>query len=205
MFGMEYIEPELRENTGEIELARKHALRERLVGYDNLCGDLQVRTDWTNGTNFIDSMAKAAMMLGLKYIAITDHTKRLGHDARLGRETYYGQGPRSTGLNRKFSRKESRSYAGSECDILKDGSLDLPDKILAKLDVVGASVHSHINLPRGEQTARIKRAMANPNVDILSTDGAHHKSPSGIRRGHGGASCQRAKLQGYDHGNRRFP
>ena len=80
-FGMDYIEPELRENTGEIQAAQRHALP-KLVGYDDLCGDLQVQTNWTDGSDSIEAMAKAAMARGLKYIAITDHTKRLGHDAR---------------------------------------------------------------------------------------------------------------------------
>lgn len=165
MFGMDYVEPELRENTGEIELARKHALP-KLVGYDDLCGDLQVQTNWTDGSDSIEAMAKAAMARGLKYIAITDHTKRLAMTHGLDEKRIIEQMAEIDRLNRKLKGKITL-LKGSECDILKDGTLDLPDKVLAKLDVVGVSVHSYFNLSREEQTERIKRAMANPNVDVL--------------------------------------
>ena len=164
-FGMDYIEPELRENTGEIEFAKKHALP-HLIGYEDLCGDLQVQTNWTDGSDSIESMAKAAIARGLKYIAITDHTKRLAMTHGLDEKRITKQMAEIDRLNRKLKGKITL-LKGSECDILKDGSLDLPDKILEKLDMVGVSVHSYFNLPRREQTERIKRAMANPNVDIL--------------------------------------
>jgi DNA polymerase (family 10) len=164
-FGMDYIEPELRENTGEIELARKHALP-KLVGYDDLCGDLQVQTNWTDGSDSIESMAKAAAARGLTYIAITDHTKRLAMTHGLDEKRIIEQMAEIDRLNKKFKGKITL-LKGSECDILRDGTLDLPDKVLIKLDIVGVSVHSYFNLPRAEQTERIKRAMANPNVDIL--------------------------------------
>lgn len=165
MFGMDYIEPELRENTGEIERARKHALP-KLVGYGDLRGDLQVQTNWTDGSDSIENMAKAAIARGLEYIVITDHTKRLAMTHGLDEKRIIEQMAEIDRLNKKFAGKITL-LKGSECDILKDGTLDLPDKTLAKLDVVGASVHSYFNLTRAEQTERIKRAMANPNVDIL--------------------------------------
>jgi DNA polymerase (family 10) len=165
MFGMDYIEPELRENTGELEAAKKHSLP-KLVGYDDLRGDLQVQTNWTDGSDSIDAMAKAAIARGLEYIAITDHTKRLAMTHGLDEKRITEQMVEIDRLNKKFKGKFT-ILKGSECDILKDGTLDLPDRILAKLDVVGASVHSFFNLPRHEQTERIKRAMRNPNVDIL--------------------------------------
>jgi DNA polymerase (family 10) len=169
--GMEYIEPELRENTGEIEAALRQAEGKpgglpKIIGYDDLCGDLQVQTDWTDGTDSIETMAKAAIAHGLEYIAITDHTKRLAMTHGLNEKRILEQMAEIDRLNKKFKGKIT-ILKGSECDILRDGSLDLPDKILAKLDVVGASVHSYFNLSREEQTERVKRAMENPNVDIL--------------------------------------
>jgi DNA polymerase (family 10) len=163
--GMDCIPPEMRENMGEIELAQKHALP-KLIDYGDLQGDLQVQTDWTDGNASIEEMAKAAAARGLRYIAITDHTKRLAMARGLDEKRILKQMAEIDRLNKKFAGK-IKILTGSECDILKDGSLDLPDSVLAKLDVVGASVHSYFNLPKKEQTERIKRAMANPNVDII--------------------------------------
>jgi DNA polymerase (family 10) len=163
--GMDYIPPEMRENLGEIELAKKHALP-KLIGYDELQGDLQVQTDWTDGAASIEEMAHAALGAGLKYIAITDHTKRLAMTNGLDEKRIQKQWLEIDRVNKKFGG-EFTVLKGTECDILKDGSLDLPDEILAKLDVVGASVHSHFKLPQTEQTARVVRAMENPHVGIL--------------------------------------
>jgi len=165
MFGMDYIEPELRENTGELQAAQAHRLP-KLIGYGDLQGDLQVQTNWTDGSDSIEAMAKAAAAQGLAYIAITDHTKRLAMTHGLDEKRILQQMAEIDRLNKKFAGK-IKILKGSECDILKDGTLDLPDSVLSKLDVVGAAVHSHFNLTRAEQTERIKRAMANPNVDIL--------------------------------------
>lgn len=167
-FGMDYIEPELREMTGEIEATKKHQLP-RLIGYKDLKGDLQTQTNWTDGAHTIEEMAAAAMKIGLEYIAITDHTKRLamthGLDARRLRQ----QMKAIDEVNRTLQVKsfKFKVLKGTECDILKDGSLDLPDEVLKELDVVGVSVHSHFNFPREEQTKRIIRAMKNPHADIL--------------------------------------
>jgi DNA polymerase (family 10) len=165
MFGMDYIEPELRENTGELQAAQAHRLP-KLIGYGDLQGDLQVQTNWTDGSDSIEAMAKAAAAQGLAYIAITDHTKRLAMTHGLDEKRILQQMAEIDRLNKKFAGK-IKILKGSECDILKDGTLDLPASVLSKLDVVGAAVHSHFNLTRAEQTERIKRAMANPNVDIL--------------------------------------
>ncbi|KKU14970.1 MAG: PHP domain protein [Parcubacteria group bacterium GW2011_GWB1_45_9] len=167
-FGMDYIEPELRENTGEIELAQKHKLPE-LIGYDDLKGDLQIQTDWTDGRDSIEAMAKAAFDAGLEYIAITDHTKRLAMTNGLDEKRIKKQWAEIDKVNLKLKAKNLKLTVlkGTECDILKDGIMDLPDEILEKLDVVGASIHSHFNLPRHEQTKRIIRAMENTNVDVV--------------------------------------
>ncbi len=163
--GADYIEPEMRENTGEIELATKHQLP-KLVGYDDLQGDLQVQTNWTDGSGSIEDMARTAISLGLKYIAVTDHSKRLAMTHGLDEKRILKQINEIDRLNKKFAGK-IKILKGSECDILRDGTLDLPDKVLSKLDIVGASVHSYFNLSRSEQTDRIVRAIENKNVDIL--------------------------------------
>lgn len=163
--GMVYIPPEMRENTGEIELALRGEMPD-LVDYDNLKGDLQVQTDWTDGGQSIEAMAKAAMERGLSYIAITDHTKNLAMTGGLDEKRILKQMAEIDALNKKFKGKFT-ILKGTECDILKDGSLDLPDHILEKLDVVGASVHTYFRLPREEQTARVLKAISNPHVDIL--------------------------------------
>jgi len=178
--GLDYIEPEMRENKGEIKLARRHQLP-KLIDYGEILGDLQVQTNWTDGVNSIEEMAKAAMAQGLEYIAITDHTKRLAMANGLNEKRLLEQIKEIDRLNLKFnssideqnskpvvSRVEPfKILKGTECDILKDGSLDIKDEVLAKLDVVGVSIHSYFNLSKKEQTERIKKAISNPNVDIL--------------------------------------
>jgi DNA polymerase (family 10) len=163
--GLDYIEPELREDTGEIEAAARHALP-KIIQYHSLMGDLQVQSNWTDGADSIETMARAALARGLKYIAITDHTKRLAMAHGLDAVRIQQQWKEIDVVNKKFAGK-IKILKGTECDILKDGSLDLPDEILAKLDVVGVSVHSFFDMPRAAQTARVLRAMANPHVDIL--------------------------------------
>lgn len=172
--GMDYIEPELREMTGEIEAALrqaqgKHPGLPEIIGYGDIRGDLQTQTNWTDGSNSIEEMAQAAMAKGLEYIAITDHTKRLAMTHGLDEKRIVQQMKEIDELNRGFRVKGLgfRVLRGSECDILKDGALDLPDEILKQLDFVGASVHSYFNLSREEQTERLIRAMKNPNVDMI--------------------------------------
>jgi DNA polymerase (family 10) len=169
--GMAYPEPELRENTGEVEAAvrefeHKKPGLPKLIGYSDLQGDLQVQTDWTDGDVSIEVMAREAFKRGLKYIVVTDHTKRLAMTHGLDEKRIRAQWKEIDAVNKKLAGK-IKILKGTECDILKDGTLDLDDETLAQLDVVGVSVHSFFNLPRAEQTARVKHAMSNPNVDIL--------------------------------------
>ncbi|MDO8429972.1 MAG: DNA polymerase/3'-5' exonuclease PolX [bacterium] len=166
--GMDYIEPELREMRGEIEAAQKNKLP-KLIGYGDLRGDLQIQTNWTDGANSIQEMAEVAMKMGLEYIAITDHTKRLAMTHGLDEIRIQKQWKEIDEVNHKLKVKglKFKVLKGTECDILKDGSMDLPGEILAKCEVVGASVHSLFNLSRKDQTERIKRAMSNPHVDII--------------------------------------
>ena len=172
VLGLDYIDPEIREMTGEIEAARNNELP-KLVRREDLMGDLQVQTNWSDSENSIEEMAIAAMKLGFEYIAITDHTKRLAMTHGLDEKKMLEQIKEINRVNQKLKEsplsknKNFRILKGTECDILKDGSLDLPDSVLEKLDVVGASVHSYFNLTKEEQTERIKRAMRNSNVDII--------------------------------------
>ena len=165
--GLQYIEPEMRENSGEIKLARDKKLPQ-LIGYNDLKGDLQIQTNWTDGENTMEEMALAAEKAGLEYIVITDHTQSL---AMMGSDEMKlkKQMKEIDRLNEKL-RKENHTIKvlkGAEVNIMKDGSLDMPDEILEELDVVGAAVHSFFTLSREEQTARVLKAMQNPNVDIL--------------------------------------
>ena len=166
--GMDWIPPELRENKGEIEAALEGKLPQ-LIGYDDIKGDLQVQTDWTDGRNSIEEMAKAAKELGHEYILITDHTKSLAMTGGSDEKRLVEQMAEIDKINLKFKNQNSKFKVlkGAEVNIMPDGTLDIDDETLAKLDIVGAAVHSKFNMSEKDMTARIKRAMENPNVDII--------------------------------------
>jgi DNA polymerase (family 10) len=163
--GLPWIPPELRENRGEIEAARA-GLLPALIEIGDLRGDLHSHTRASDGHESIQVMAAAAKQHGLEYLAITDHSKRLtvahGLDSRRlltqieSLDAYNAGSPDVTLLK------------GIEVDILEDGSLDLPDEILARLDIVIGAVHSRFDLTRAKQTRRILRAMDNPNFTLLA-------------------------------------
>lgn len=159
-----FIPPELREDAGELEAAEQGALP-ALIPYGALRGDLQTQTDWTDGADGIEEMALAARTLGLEYIAITDHTRDLaiasGNDDRRLLE----QLAAIRALDARM--RGIRILAGAEVNIRRDGSLDVSDDTLARLDVVGAGLHSHFHDGRRELTQRLIKAMENPHVDIL--------------------------------------
>jgi DNA polymerase (family X) len=162
--GLAYIPPEMREDRGELALAKANQIP-RLVEVKDICGDLHCHSDWTDGTAPIADMAAAAQERGYEYMALTDHSRRqtMSHGldpARVTRQLH-----EIDKLNGKF--KGFTILKGIEVDILKDGTLDLPDATLAKLDVVVASVHSFFDLPRDQQTERVIRAMQNPHVNII--------------------------------------
>jgi DNA polymerase (family 10) len=163
--GLTFIPPEMREDRGEIALAKAHQLPD-LVALSDIRGDLHVHSDWTDGTATIAEMAAGAQARGYAYIALTDHSRRVamahGLDpARLSRQIRDIERLNKT-LNGFTILK------GIEVDILKDGSLDLPDSILARLDIVVAAVHSHFDLSQEAQTDRVIRAMANRHVSIVA-------------------------------------
>jgi len=162
--GLAWIPPELREDQGEIEAAARGTLPE-LIEASDLRGDLQIQTDWTDGADSLEAMARAAKAAGLEYIAITDHTVSLAMTRGSDAAKLKRQMREIAALDRKLPG--IRVLAGAEVNINKDGTLDIDDDTLAELDVVGIAVHSHFNLPRHEMTARIIRAMRNPHADIL--------------------------------------
>ncbi|KKS23905.1 MAG: PHP domain protein [Microgenomates group bacterium GW2011_GWC1_41_8] len=166
--GMAVPPSEIRNDSGEIQAALKNKLP-KLINYGDIKGDLQVTTNWTDGENSIEEMAEAARKSGLEYIVITDHTKSLAMTGGADEKKLLKQMKEIDRLNSKFQVLNSkfRILKGAEVNILKDGSLDIKNEVLAKLDVVGIAVHSHFNLPRAEQTKRIIKAMENKHADIL--------------------------------------
>ncbi|MEX2753338.1 MAG: DNA polymerase/3'-5' exonuclease PolX [Candidatus Freyarchaeota archaeon] len=162
--GLKWIPPELRENTGEIEAAKKNKLP-KLVDYRDLKGDLQVHSNWTDGANTIREMAEEAKKLGLEYIVISDHSKSLAMTGGLDEKMLLKQGEEIDALNEQISG--IRILKGVELNILKDGSLDISDETLEELDVVSAGIHSQFKQSREEMTRRVLKAIENPNLDIL--------------------------------------
>ncbi|MBI2462884.1 MAG: DNA polymerase/3'-5' exonuclease PolX [Candidatus Spechtbacteria bacterium] len=162
--GMDFIPPEIRNASGEVEVALKGRLP-KLIKYNDLKGDLQIQTNWTDGNNSIDEMAEAAKKFGHEYIAITDHTKSLAMTGGSDEKKLREQMKAIEDLNKKISG--ITILTGAEVNIMKDGSLDIADEVLAELDVVGISAHSFFHMSKKEMTERILRAMNNPNVDIL--------------------------------------
>jgi DNA polymerase (family 10) len=162
--GMATPPPEIRIGEDEIEAAIKRKLP-RIIPYGSVKGDLQVQTDWSDGAASIEEMANAARARKLSYMAVTDHTKSLGIAHGLDDKRVLKQIKEIKKLNRRM--KGFTILTGTECDILKDGSLDLKDETLKKLDWVGVSVHSSFRLPKKEQTARVVRALSNPHADCL--------------------------------------
>jgi DNA polymerase (family X) len=163
--GLPYIEPELREDHGEIEAARQNMLP-HLVTLADIRGDLHVHTNESDGRAPLAEMVEAARGRGYAYLAITDHSKRVtvahGLDAgRLARQI-----DAIARLNEK--RPGIRVFSSVEVDILEDGKLDLPDSVLRRLDFAVGAVHSAFALPRDKQTDRLLRAMDNPNLAVLA-------------------------------------
>jgi DNA polymerase (family X) len=163
--GLQWIPPEIRENTGEIELGSQGKVP-KLIDYGSLKGDLQVHSENSDGTATIEEMARGAKAFGLDYIAITDHTKSLKLAGGLEEHELLEQADRISQLNDKL-RGELHILSSAEVNIMKDGSLDISNTVLDKLDIVGAAIHSHFNLPIETQTERLIKAAKNPSVDIL--------------------------------------
>ncbi len=162
--GLDPVPPELREDRGEIDAAEKHSLP-ALIEWSNLRGIFHNHTTASDGRASLDDMVAAAKELGLEYLGIADHSKASFQANGLDEKRLAEQTARIAELN--ADDKEFRIFTGVECDILKDGTLDFPDEVLASLDYVVASVHSSFTMPQAEMTKRIIRAMENPNVTML--------------------------------------
>ncbi len=162
--GLKWIPPELRENTGEIEAAKKDELP-NLIGYGDLKGDLQVHSNWTDGQNSIEEMAKQAKKNGLEYIVISDHTKYLAMTGGLDEKGLLKQRKAIDHVNKNI--EGFTILQGAEVNILRNGELDVPNSALKKLDVASVGVHSHFNMNKEELTKRVLKAIENPDVDIL--------------------------------------
>lgn len=163
--GLDEIPPELREDRGELAAAREHTLP-TLVTRPDLQGDLHVRTDASDGRDTLRAMALAARAQGLCYLAITDHSAGLRIAHGLDAEAIARQGRAVAQLNRELA--DITLLHGVETAIGPDGSLDLPDTVLATLDLLIVAVHSAFGLTRAQQTARIMRALDNPYCTILA-------------------------------------
>jgi DNA polymerase (family X) len=161
---MEFVPPELRENTGEIAVAEKYELP-KLISLRDIKGDLQMHTTASDGKNSIEEMAQAARELGHEYIAITDHSKAVTVANGLTEKRVVEHIKKLRAADAKGLG--IRVLAGSEVDILKDGSLDYSDEILAQLDVVVCSIHSYFNLERAAMTERMLAAIENPYCQII--------------------------------------
>jgi DNA polymerase (family 10) len=162
--GLAWIPPELRENTGEIEAAEQGRLPE-LVELGDIKGDLHMHTTETDGRATLEEMAEAARQRGYQYIAITDHSKALSMTNGLDEKRVVEFARRVRQMDR--AGLGIRVFSGIECDILKDGAMDLADDALAELDLVIGSVHSHMNQESGEMTDRLLRALECPHLRIV--------------------------------------
>ena len=163
--GLQYIPPELRENCGEFEAAAAGRLP-RLIEKENLRGTFHCHTTASDGRSSLEAMAHAAEELGLQYLGIADHSRSSIQAHGLDEARLREQIAAIRKLNEQ--RDGFRIFAGIECDILRDGTLDFPDELLAELDYVVASVHSAFNLNEVEMTERIIRALSNPHVTMLA-------------------------------------
>jgi len=162
--GLAWIPPELRENAGEIEAAAEGRIPE-LVELRHIRGDIHMHTTETDGRASLEEMAGAAKNLGYEYVAITDHSKAIAMANGLDEALAVAFARRVRGMNQ--NELGIRVFSGLECDIMKDGTLDLASDALAELDVVIGSVHSHMNLEAAEMTDRLLRALECPQLRIL--------------------------------------
>src|SRR5215208_3239954 len=178
---LDWIPPEIRENTGEIEIAKKRGSLPSLIKYDSLKGDLQVHSNNTDGTMSIEDMSLAAKeKFGLEYVAITDHTKSLKLTNGLDEKQILDQANKIAEINDKIKMNQHIQYqnhqillnnfrilSSAEVNIMKDGSLDIANNVLDKLDIVGAAIHSSFVQPIEVQTDRLIKAAQNPSIDII--------------------------------------
>ena len=176
---MPFIEPELRENRGEWEAAARGALPD-LITQNDIRGDLHAHSTWSDGRHTIRQMVEAAQQRGYEYHVISDHSKALamanGLDAKRLRE----QAKEIAEVQSEFP--DVKILRGVECDIMRDGTMDLDDEILHELDIVIASVHSGFNFDEATQTARMIKAISHPAVDIVAHPTGRLRCAARLRR-----------------------
>ena len=167
--GLNYISPEMREDQGEIEAAKDNNLP-NLIQQKDIKGDLHTHSNWNGGKDSIEVMAQKAINLGYSYIGISDHTKFLRIENGLHEKELLKQMEEIDKLNDRFKKQGSkfRILKGCESNVLNDGSIDIRDEVLAKMDYVIAGVHSNLKMDRKTMTQRIITAMKNPHVDIIA-------------------------------------
>jgi len=163
--GMAFVPPELREERGEVEAARQNALP-RLIGIADIRGDLHMHSNWSDGRDSIETMVRGCIGRGYRYMAITDHSPAIAVARGLSPERLERQWNEIDRVRREHPA--IRILRGMEVDILGDGSLDMPDSHLDRLDLVIVSVHSGMRMPKRRMTERILRALEHPRVDILA-------------------------------------
>ena len=166
---MDWIPPEIRENQGEIELSLNHKLP-KIIDYEGIKGDLHCHSEWDGGADSIEEIAQTAQKMGYQYIGIADHTKFLRIEHGLDEKELLKQKKEIERLNEKLKIKNKKFIIlqGAEVNILPDGSIDIRDEVLKKLDFVIAGVHSQFKMEKSKMTERIISAMKNQNVDIIS-------------------------------------
>ncbi|MEK7061896.1 MAG: DNA polymerase/3'-5' exonuclease PolX, partial [Patescibacteria group bacterium] len=170
--GLLYIEPELREGTGEIDACLQNKLP-KLVELKDIKGDLHCHSNWNGGKNSIEEMAKTAMAMNYEYIGISDHTKFLRIENGLSEKQLLNQKKEIEKINTRLrqdfgGKRKFKILHGCESNILNDGSIDIKDDVLSQLDYVIAGVHSSLKMEKPAMMARLTKAMKNPNVDIIS-------------------------------------
>jgi DNA polymerase (family 10) len=163
--GLAWIPPELRENRGEV-LAAEQGRLPRPITVEDIRGDLQMHSTWSDGKATVEEMARACLEQGYEYMAVTDHTQAMAMVQGLTPERAREQWSEIEDVRERV--KGIEIFRSAEVDILKDGSLDLPDETLAELDVVVVSVHTFMDLDRVAMTDRVIRALRHPSVDILA-------------------------------------
>jgi DNA polymerase (family 10) len=162
---LDYIEPELRENSDEIEAAKKKQLP-NLVGYNDILGDFHVHSDWSDGSNSIEEIVQVAKNLGYRFVCITDHSQSLRVANGLSESRVDKKIKKIQELNKKNS--DFKIYCGTECDIKADGTMDYRDNVLKKFDVVYAGIHTAFKMDRPTATKRIVKAMENNYVHAVA-------------------------------------
>ncbi|MHA1860544.1 MAG: DNA polymerase/3'-5' exonuclease PolX [Candidatus Asgardarchaeia archaeon] len=162
--GLDYIEPELRENRGEIELAQQGKLP-KIVKYEEVKGDFHIHSTWSDGTASIEEIARKAQEMGYEFVGIADHSASLKVAYGLSEEKILKKIQEIRKLQERF---DVRIFAGTECDIKPDGSLDYSNKILKELDFAYAAIHSRFKMDEKEMTERIVKAIENEYINILA-------------------------------------